>query len=64
MSALEYSILAAGIALACCLPHGEDNPPAVTKTAEHREWVREQCARPDLSEDEITACKHFWESHK
>lgn len=64
MSALEYSILAAGIALACCLPHGEDNPPAVTKTAAHREWVAEQCARPDLDETERTACKNFWETDK
>ena len=64
MSALEYSILAAGLALACCLPHGEDNPPAVAKTAAHREWVREQCARHDLSADEITACKNFWENRK
>ena len=64
MSALEYSILAAGIALACCLPQGEDNPPAVTKTAAHREWVREQCARLDLTDDEITSCKHFWENDK
>nr|DAX77127.1 MAG TPA: hypothetical protein [Caudoviricetes sp.] len=64
MSVLEYSILAAGLALACCLPHGEDNPPAVIKTAAHREWVREQCARHDLTADEITACKNFWESDK
>ena len=63
MSVLEYSILAAGLALACCLPHGEDNPPAVINTAAHREWVREQCARHDLTADEITACKN-WESHK
>ena len=60
MSALEYSILAAGLALACCLPHGEDNPPAVTKTAAHREWVAEQCARHDLTDDEITACKNYF----
>lgn len=60
MSALEYGILAAGLALACCLPHGEDNPPAITKTAAHREWVAEQCARYDLRADEITACKNYF----
>jgi hypothetical protein len=64
MSALEYSILAAGLALACCLPHGEDNSPVVVKTATHREWVAEQCARHDLTDDEITSCKHFWENRK
>ena len=64
MTLIETLGLIAALAVIACLPHGEDNPPAVTKTAAHREWVREQCARPDLSEDEITACKHFWESHK
>ena len=64
MSALEYSILAAGLALACCLPHGEDNPPAVVRTESHRQWVAEQCARHDLTADEITSCKHFWENRK
>lgn len=64
MSALEYGILAAGLALACCLPHGEDNPPAVTKTAAHREWVAEQCARPDLSEDQIQSCKNYFGAEK
>ena len=64
MSALEYGILAAGLALACCLPHGEDNPPAVTKTASHREWVAEQCARPDLSEDQIQSCKNYFGAEK
>lgn len=41
-------------------PRGEDNPPAVIKTAAHRAWVREQCARPDLDETEITACKNYF----
>lgn len=64
MSALEYSILAAGLALACCLPHGEDNSPVVVKTATHREWVAEQCARHDLTDDEITACKNYFGEEK
>ena len=42
------------------VPRGEDNPPAVVRTESHREWVREQCARPDLDETEITACKNYF----
>lgn len=58
------ALLALFILVVVIAPRGEDNPPAVTKTAAHREWVREQCARPDLTDDEITACKNFWESDK
>ena len=49
--------------IAAVAPGGEANPPAVVRTESHREWVREQCARHDLTADEITACKN-WESHK
>lgn len=59
----NIALFAFAVVLIATLPHGADNPPAVTKTAEHREWVREQCARHDLTDDEITACKN-WESHK
>ncbi|WP_298080059.1 hypothetical protein [uncultured Cardiobacterium sp.] len=58
------ALLALFVLVVAIVPRGEDNPPAVIKTAAHREWVREQCARPDLSEDEITACKNFWENRK
>lgn len=58
------ALLALFVLVVAVVPRGEDNPPAVVRTEAHREWVREQCARPDLSEDEITACKNFWESHK
>ena len=65
MNALLEDILAGALLITVAIaPGGEDNPPAVIKTAAHREWVREQCARHDLSETEITACKNFWESDK
>lgn len=57
------ALLALFILVVAFVPRGEDNPPAVVRTESHREWVREQCARPDLTDDEITACKN-WESHK
>ena len=64
MNALLEDILAGALLTTVAIvPGGEDNPPAVIKTAVHREWVREQCARHDLTDDEITACKN-WESHK
>ena len=64
MNALLEDILAGALLITVTIvPGGEDNPPAVVRTESHREWVREQCARPDLSETEITACKN-WESHK
>ena len=58
------ALLALFVLVVAFAPHGEDNPPAVTRTAAHREWVAEQCARHDLTDDEITACKNFWESDK
>ena len=65
MNALLEDILAGALLITVTIvPGGEDNPPAVTKTAAHREWVAEQCARHDLTTDEITACKNFWESDK
>lgn len=65
MNALLEDILAGALLITVAIiPGGEDNPPAVTRTAAHREWVAEQCARHDLTDDEITACKNFWESHK
>ena len=65
MNALMEDILAGALLITVAIvPGGEDNPPAVTKTAEHREWVAEQCARHDLTDDEITACKNFWENRK
>lgn len=54
------ALLALFILVVTILPRGEDNPPAVTKTAAHREWVSEQCARHDLRADEITACKNYF----
>jgi hypothetical protein len=64
MNALLEDILAGALLITVAIvPGGEDNPPAVVRTESHREWVREQCARPDLTDDEITACKN-WESHK
>lgn len=65
MNALLEDILAGALLITVAIvPGGEDNPPAVTRTAAHREWVAEQCARHDLTTDEITACKNFWESDK
>lgn len=63
MNLIEALALIAALAAVTILPRGEDNPPAVVRTESHREWVREQCARHDLTDDEITACKN-WESHK
>ena len=65
MNALLEDILAGALLITVAIvPGGEDNPPAVTRTAAHREWVAEQCARHDLTDDEITACKNFWENRK
>ena len=65
MNALIEDILAGALLITVAIvPGGEDNPPAVTRTAAHREWVAEQCARHDLTDDEITACKNFWENRK
>jgi len=64
MNTLETIAAVALLTVVAIVPGGEDNPPAVTKTAAHREWVREQCARHDLTDDEITSCKHFWENDK
>lgn len=64
MNALLEDILAGALLITVAIvPGGEDNPPAVVRTESHREWVREQCARHDLTADEITACKN-WESDK
>lgn len=61
MNALLEDILAGALLITVAIvPGGEDNPPAVTKTAAHREWVAEQCARHDLTTDEITACKNYF----
>ena len=65
MNALIEDILAGALLITVAIvPGGEDNPPAVVRTESHREWVREQCARPDLTDDEITSCKHFWANDK
>ena len=64
MNLIEALALIAALAAVTILPRGEDNPPAVVRTESHREWVREQCARHDLTDDEITSCKHFWENRK
>lgn len=62
MNALLEDILAGALLITVAIvPGGEDNPPAVVRTESHREWVREQCARHDLSETEITACKNYGE---
>ncbi len=63
MNTFETIAAVALLVVVAIVPGGEDNPPAVVRTESHREWVREQCARPDLTADEITACKN-WESHK
>ena len=58
------ALLALLILVVAFVPRGEDNPPAVVKTESHRQWVREQCARHDLTDDDRTACKNFWETDK
>ena len=61
MNALLEDILAGALLITVTIvPGGEDNPPAVVRTESHREWVREQCARPDLDETEITACRNYF----
>ena len=65
MNALIEDILAGALLITVAIaPGGEDNPPAVVRTESHREWVREQCARHDLSETEITACKNYFGAEK
>lgn len=64
MNIIETIAAVVLLAVVAIVPGGEDNPPAVVRTESHREWVREQCARHDLTADEITACKNFWESDK
>ena len=63
MNIIETIAAVALLAVVAIVPGGEDNPPAVVRTESHREGVREQGARHDLTADEITACKN-WESHK
>lgn len=63
MNTLETIAAVALLTVVAIVPGGEDNPPAVVGTESHREWVREQCARHDLTADQIAACKN-WESHK
>jgi len=58
------ALLALFILVVAFAPRGEDNPPAVIKTAAHRAWVREQCARPDLDETERTACRNYFGANK
>lgn len=58
------ALLALFILVVAIAPRGEDNPPAVVRTEAHREWVREQCARPDLTDDEITACRNYFGANK
>ena len=61
MNALLEDILAGALLITVAIvPGGEDNPPAVVRTESHREWVREQCARPDLDETERTACRNYF----
>ena len=64
MNLIEALALIAALAAVTILPRGEDNPPAVVRTESHREWVREQCARPDLDKDEITACRNYFGANK
>lgn len=64
MNTLETIAAVALLAVVAIAPGGEDNPPAVVRTESHREWVREQCARHDLSETEITACKNYFGAEK
>ena len=64
MNIIETIAAVALLAVVAIVPGGDDNPPAVVRTESHREWVREQCARHDLDETEITACKNFWENRK
>ena len=61
MNALETIAAVALLAVVAIAPGGEDNPPVIVRTESHREWVREQCARPDLSEDQIQSCKNYGE---
>lgn len=64
MNIIETIAAAALLAVVAIVPGGEDNPPAVVRTESHREWVREQCARPDLDKDEITACRNYFGANK
>lgn len=65
MNALLEDILAGALLITVAIvPGGEDNSPAVVRTESHREWVREQCARPDLSEDQIQSCKNYFGAEK
>lgn len=58
------ALLALFILVVVIVPRGEDNPPAVVRTESHREWVREQCARHDLTNDEIIACRNYFGANK
>ena len=65
MNALIEDILTGALLITVAIvPGGEDNPPAVVRTESHREWVREQCARPDLTDDETTACRNYFGANK
>lgn len=65
MNILEaLALIALLLVLAWMPPEAAEDLEFDPHSAAHEAWVREQCARPDLDETEITACKNFWESDK
>lgn len=65
MSILEaLALIALLLVLAWMPPEAAEDLEFDPHSAAHEAWVREQCARPDLDETEITACKNFWETNK
>ena len=65
MNILEaLALIALLLVLAWMPPEAAEDLEFDPHSAAHEAWVREQCARPDLDETEITACKNFWETNK
>lgn len=65
MNILEaIALIALLLVLAWMPPEAAEDLEFDPHSAAHEAWVHEQCARPDLTADQIQSCKNFWESHK
>jgi hypothetical protein len=65
MNILEaLALIALLLVLAWMLPEAAEDLEFDPHSAAHEAWVREQCARPDLTDDEITACRNYFGANK
>jgi hypothetical protein len=65
MNILEaLALIALLLVLAWMPPEAAEDLEFDPHSAAHEAWVREQCARPDLDKDEITACRNYFGANK